>query len=145
VRIQLRRALGFPENRPPTTGTRGNEDCAAGYAAYVLEQGNRQAELRDPVVLIEQRVDSPAGWKGIRTAGLHHYRGRHPAVIDYKHVSVFGNAEEKSEMQCYALGALELFDGIYTSKRSAMTITTARQRQHWKSPKTPCITGPTRC
>ena len=59
--FRLRQALGLIAEDPRENLTWFNEemdDCATGYAAYVLElvEAARQA-CSDPVVLIEQRVD----------------------------------------------------------------------------------------
>jgi hypothetical protein len=44
-------------------------------------------------------------------------------IIDYKHgLGVLVSAEENPQMQCYALGALELFDDIYDIGSVRMTI-----------------------
>ena len=44
-------------------------------------------------------------------------------VIDYKHgLGVLVDAEKNSQMMCYALGALQLFDGIYDINHVSMTI-----------------------
>ena len=42
-------------------------------------------------------------------------------IIDYKHgLGVLVSADENPQMQCYALGALELFDGIYDIDQVSM-------------------------
>lgn len=44
-------------------------------------------------------------------------------IIDYKHgLGVLVSAEKNPQMMCYALGALELFDGIYDINSIQMTI-----------------------
>lgn len=59
--------LGLPAD-DPTDGlswySEEMDDCTSGYAAeFVLEQveAAKKKTCADPVVLIEQRVDSPAG------------------------------------------------------------------------------------
>ena len=58
---KLRRALGMETTDPTENLTWYNtemDDCAAGYAAYVLEQVEAAKQVcADPTVLIEQRVD----------------------------------------------------------------------------------------
>ena len=45
------------------------------------------------------------------------------SVIDYKHgLGVLVDAKKNPQMMCYALGALELFDGIYDIQKVSMTI-----------------------
>ena len=125
---KLRRALGLPAEDPADNLTWYNEemnDCAAGYAAYVLEQAEAAKQIcADPVVLIEQRVDF-SRWVegGFGTADCIIIADGTLRVIDYKHgLGVLVSAEENPQMQCYALGALELFDGIYEIETVGMTI-----------------------
>ena len=50
-------------------------------------------------------------------------------VIDYKHgLGVLVSADENPQMQCYALGALELFDDIYDIDTVSMTIYQPRRQ-----------------
>ena len=100
-------------------------DCANGYAAYVLEQVEAAKQTcADPVVLIEQRVDF-SRWveSGYGTADCIIIADGTLQIIDYKHgLGVLVSAEENPQMQCYALGALELFDDIYAIDSVRMTI-----------------------
>ena len=101
------------------------EDCANGYAAYILELVETTKQTcADPVVLIEQRLDFSKYVEGgfgtgdcvvIADGTLH--------IVDYKHgQGVLVEAEDNPQMKLYALGALELFDGIYDVDRVSMTI-----------------------
>lgn len=50
-------------------------------------------------------------------------------VIDYKHgLGILVSAEDNPQMKCYALGALELFDGIYDIDTVSMTIYQPRRQ-----------------
>jgi hypothetical protein len=125
---KLRRALGMEADDPTENLTWFNEemsDCANGYAAYVLEQVEAAKQnCADPVVLIEQRVDF-SRWveSGFGTADCIIIADGTLQVIDYKHgLGVLVDATENPQMQCYALGALELFDGIYDIDSVRMTI-----------------------
>ena len=125
---KLRKALGMEAQDPTENLTWFNEemsDCATGYAAYVLEQVEAVKQTcADPVVLIEQRVDF-SRWveSGYGTADCIIIADGTLQIIDYKHgLGVLVSAEENPQMQCYALGALELFDGIYDIKTVRMTI-----------------------
>jgi hypothetical protein len=125
---KLRRALGMESADPTENLTWFNEemsDCATGYAAYVLEQVEAAKQsCADPVVLIEQRVDF-SRWveSGFGTADCIIIADGILQVIDYKHgLGVLVDATENPQMQCYALGALELFDGIYDIDTVRMTI-----------------------
>ena len=125
---KLRRVLGMEATDPTENLTWLNEemtDCADGYAAYVLEQVvAAKRACADSVVLIEQRVDF-SRWveSGFGTADCIIIADGTLQVIDYKHgLGVLVSAEENPQMQCYALGALELFDGIYDIDSVRMTI-----------------------
>jgi hypothetical protein len=100
-------------------------DCANGYAAYVLEQVEATKQTcADPVVLIEQRVDF-SRWveSGYGTADCIIIADGTLQIVDYKHgLGVLVSAEKNPQMQCYALGALELFDDIYDIDSVRMTI-----------------------
>ena len=116
---KLRRALGV-DAADPTENlvwfTEEMDDCAAGYAAYVLEQVELAKQTcTDPVVLVEQRVDF-SRWveSGFGTSDTIIIADGTMTVCDYKHGrGIMVNAHENPQMMCYALGALELFDGIY--------------------------------
>ena len=125
---KLRKALSMEAQDPTENLTWFNEemsDCASGYAAYVLEQVEAAKQTcADPVVLIEQRVDF-SRWveSGYGTADCIIIADGTLQIIDYKHgLGVLVSAEENPQMQCYALGALELFDDIYDIGSVRMTI-----------------------
>ncbi|MDU6265089.1 MAG: DUF2800 domain-containing protein [Anaerocolumna aminovalerica] len=126
--FRLRQTLGMEATDPTENLKWFNEemsDCAAGYAAYVLEQVEvAKQTCTDPVVLIEQRVNF-SRWveSGFGTADCIIIADGTLQIIDYKHgLGVLVSAEENPQMQCYALGALELFDGIYDINSVRMTI-----------------------
>lgn len=126
--FRLRQALGMEATDPTENLIWFNEemnDCATGYAAYVLEQVETAKQTcTDPVVLIEQRVDF-SRWveSGFGTADCIIIADGTLQIIDYKHgLGVLVSAKENPQMQCYALGALELFDGIYDINSVRMTI-----------------------
>ena len=125
---KLRQALGMEAKDPTENLTWFNEemaDCASGYAAYILEQVEAAKQnCSDPVVLIEQRVDF-SRWveSGFGTADCIIIADGTLQICDYKHgLGVLVSAEKNPQMQCYALGALELFDGIYDIDTVLMTI-----------------------
>lgn len=101
------------------------EECADGYAGYVAEQLAKVTEVcADPVVLIEQRLDfSKYVNDGFGTGDCVIVADGTVYVIDYKHgLGVLVSAENNPQLMCYALGALELFDGIYDVDTVSMTI-----------------------
>lgn len=125
---KLRKALGIEAVDPTENLTWFNEemnDCAIGYAAYILEQVEAAKQVcADPVVLIEQRVDF-SRWVegGFGTADALIIADGTLKICDYKHgLGVLVRAEENPQLMCYALGALELFDKIYDIETVSMTI-----------------------
>ena len=125
---KLRRALGMEAKDPTENLTWFNEemaDCASGYATYILEPVEAaKKNCTDPVVLIEQRVDF-SRWveSGFGTADCIIIADGTLQICDYKHgLGVLVSAEKNPQMQCYALGALELFDGIYDIDTVLVTI-----------------------
>ena len=101
------------------------ENCAESYAAYVMEQRAKALErCTDPVVLVEQRLDfSKYVPEGFGTGDCVIIADGTLSVIDYKHgKGILVEAEKNPQMLCYALGALELFDGIYDIDTVSMTI-----------------------
>ena len=125
---KLRQALGLEAEDPTENLTWYNEemdDCATGYAAYVLEQVEAAKQVcADPVVLIEQRVDF-SRWveDGFGTADALIIADGTLKICDYKHgLGVLVRAEKNPQLMCYALGALELFDKIYDIDTVSMTI-----------------------
>ena len=101
------------------------EECAEGYTAYVLELiSSAKQTCADPVILIEQRVDF-SRWVegGFGTADCIIIADSELHVVDYKHgKGVLVDATENPQMRLYALGALEMFDGIYDISRVSMSI-----------------------
>ena len=126
--FKLRKALGQPAKDPTESLSFYNEemeDCATGYAAYVIEQVEAAKETcPDPVVMVEQRVDFSRWVKqGFGTADCLIIADGTLQVFDFKYgLGVLASAEENPQMKCYALGALELFDDIYDIEKVSMTI-----------------------
>jgi len=125
---KLKSALGIKAKDPTANLTYYSEEmdeCANGYAAYILELVETAKQTcADPVVLIEQRLDFSKYVEGsfgtgdcviIADGTLH--------ICDYKHgQGVLVQATDNPQMKLYALGALELFDGIYDIDEVSMTI-----------------------
>ncbi|KAA6556435.1 DUF2800 domain-containing protein, partial [Salmonella enterica subsp. enterica serovar Anatum] len=117
--FRLKQALGIPAEDPIENLSWYNEEmeeCAAGYAAYVVELlETAKQTCSDPVVMIEQRVDFSRRVKeGFGTADCILIADGILNIVDLK----FGKGIEISavrnpQMMLYALGALEIFDGIY--------------------------------
>lgn len=125
---KLRKALGMKTTDPTENLSWYNsemEECATGYAAYVLEQVEAAKQTcADPIVLIEQRVDF-SRWvqDGFGTADCIIIADGVLNIVDYKHgKGVEVSAVDNPQMMLYALGALEIFDGIYDINTIRMTI-----------------------
>ena len=100
-------------------------DCSDMYTQYVLEQlAAAKEKCNDPIVLIEQRLDF-SKWvpEGFGTGDCVIVADEMLTVIDFKYgVGILVDAEKNPQMMCYALGALQLFDGIYDINSISMTI-----------------------
>lgn len=131
---KLKRALGMDASNPTENLTWYNEemeDCANGYAAYILEMVEAAKEsCADPKVLIEQRVDF-SRWveQGFGTADCIIIADGTLRICDHKHgLGVLVDATDNPQMKCYALGVLELFDDIYDIDNVSMTIYQPRRQ-----------------
>lgn len=101
------------------------EDSSDAYVEYILDiLGEIKKTCKDPVVLVEQRLDFsnyvPEGYGTgdcvIVADGIIH-------IIDYKNGSgVKVDSYENSQMKLYALGALNLLDCLYNINTVSMTI-----------------------
>ena len=126
--FRLKELLGIKAENPIENLSYYNEemeDCANGYAGYVLELVEETKQnCKDPIILIEQRVDF-SRWvvDGFGTADCVIVGDETLRIVDYKHgLGVEVSAENNPQMMCYALGALELFDYIYDIEKVSMTI-----------------------
>ena len=125
---RLKQALGIPTEDPVESLTWYNaemEDCAQGYAAYVVELlETAKQTCSDPVVMIEQRVDF-SRWVpgGFGTGDCICIAEGLLNIVDLKYgAGIEVSADHNPQMMLYALGALEIFDGIYDIDTVRMTI-----------------------
>lgn len=125
---RLKQALGIPTEDPVENLTWYNaemEDCAQGYAAYVVELlETAKQTCSDPVVMIEQRVDF-SRWVpgGFGTGDCIYIAEGLLNIVDLKYgAGIEVSADHNPQMMLYALGALEIFDGIYDIDTVRMTI-----------------------
>ena len=125
---RLKQALGIPTEDPVENLTWYNaemEDCAQGYAAYVVELlETAKQTCSDPVVMIEQRVDF-SRWVpgGFGTGDCICIAEGLLNIVDLKYgAGIEVSADHNPQMMLYALGALEIFDGIYDIDTVRMTI-----------------------
>ena len=101
------------------------ENCTEEYCNYVIEQfENSKSLCKDPVILVEQRLDF-SKWvpEGFGTGDCIIVTDDVLHIIDFKYgLGVLVEAENNPQMMCYALGALDVYDGIYDIKTVKMTI-----------------------
>lgn len=124
----VEKAMGKDTSNPTENLTYYNaemQNCAEEYCSYVMERLEASKQYcSDPMVFIEQRLDFSL-WveNGFGTGDCVILADKVLQIIDYKHgLGVLVEAEENSQMMCYALGALEAFDGIYDIEEITMTI-----------------------
>ena len=118
---KLEHALGRRARDPTEDLTFYDEEmetCAEDYAAFVLQLVEEEkATCRDPLVLVEERLDYS------RACGVPDSFGTGDCVIvadgrltivDFKYgKGIEVSAKRNTQLMCYALGALDAFDGIY--------------------------------
>lgn len=101
------------------------EECATEYCNYVMQQYEEAKSLcKDPEILIEEHLDF-SKWvpEGFGTGDCVIVADDLLQVTDFKFgVGILVDADKNPQMMCYALGALDLYDGIYDIKTIKMTI-----------------------
>lgn len=106
------------------------QTCAEGYAEFVIQEYELAKQTcPDTDVLIEQKVDF-SKWVegGTGTADCILLSDGTAEIIDYKHglgVMVSAESEEfggNPQLMCYALGLIDMFDGIYNIDTIRMAI-----------------------
>lgn len=124
----LKCALGIEAEDPTEDLSFYNEEmveCANAYASYIMCIVNEHKRLGANVsVLIERRLDySKYVTEGFGTGDCVVIADNELHIIDYKHgKGVLVNAENNTQMQLYALGALEMFDEDNAIETVHMTI-----------------------
>lgn len=123
---KLKRALHMRSRRPVSDYDSDEmEECTDAYVDFVMEQYEAAKQVcKDPVVLIEQRLDFscyvPDGF-GIGDCLIISDDRLH--IIDFKYgMGVLVEAENNPQMKLYALGALALYDALYDIREVSMTI-----------------------
>ncbi len=101
------------------------DNCTEEYADYVMEQLEAAKELcSDPKLMIEEHLDF-SRWvpHGFGTGDAVIVADKELHIIDFKYgVGVLVEADANPQMRCYALGALDTYDGIYDIETVKMTI-----------------------
>ena len=101
------------------------DDCSDQYCSYVMEQYEEAKKLcGDPQVLVEQTLDF-SRWvpMGFGTGDCLIVADKVLHIIDFKYgLGILVDANDNPQMMCYALGALDIYDGIYDIEEVKMTI-----------------------
>lgn len=123
---KLKRALRLRSKRPVSDYDSDEmEEHTDAYVAFVLEQLEAAKQLcRDPVILIEQKLDfSEYVPGGFGTGDCLIVSEHNLHIIDYKYgMGILVDAEDNPQLKCYALGALAIFDSLYDISKVSMTI-----------------------
>ncbi len=124
---KLRRALHLsPSMKPESTWIDSEmEALTDDYLAFVQEHlREARKTCRDPVALIEQRLDfSHLAPGGFGTADFVLIAEPLLQIIDFKYgQGVLVEAEKNPQLALYALGALHAFDALYEIDEVAVTI-----------------------
>lgn len=101
------------------------EQASSDYATFVMEEvAKARQTTTDPIVIVEQKLDfSKFVPDGFGTGDCLVIADGTLSVIDMKYgLGILVDAYQNPQMMCYALGALELFDGIYDIQEVKMTI-----------------------
>ena len=123
---KLKKALRMRSKRPVSDYDSDEmEECTDAYVDFVLEQYDAAKQTcADPIVLIEQRLDfSQYVPDGFGTGDCVIIGDRKLHIVDFKYgMGVLVEAENNPQMKLYALGALNVYDGIYDISEVSMTI-----------------------
>lgn len=124
---KVRRALKMRAGKRPTSDywTDEMEEFTDAYRDYIIDLvGQAKQYCKDPVTLIEQRLDfSCYVPDGFGTGDFLLVADKELNVVDFKYgrgVAVY--ADHNPQMMLYALGALNLFDCLYDIEQVTMTI-----------------------
>lgn len=134
---KLRKLLKLRTKRPQSDFEDDEMDrCSDDYVLFVQE---RMREILSPMVLVEQRLDiTRYVTEAFGTADCIIVGGDMLHIIDFKYgMGVLVEAEHNPQMMLYALGALELLDGIYDIQTISMSIFQPRRENvcTWSLPK----------
>ena len=134
---KLKKALRRRSKRPVSDYDSDEmQEYTDSYVDYVLEQLEvaKQA-CKDPMVLIEQKVDfSEYVPDGYGTADCIIVSDDTMQIIDFKYgLGVLVDAEQNTQLMCYSIGVLNIFDSLYDIKQVTMHIFQPRREnvQNW--------------
>ena len=134
---KLRKLLKLRSKRPHSDFEDDEMDrCSDDYVSFVQEQ---MGEIPSPMVLVEQRLDITRYVpEAFGTADCIIVGGDRLHIVDFKYgMGVLVEAEHNPQMMLYALGALELLDGIYDIQKISVSIFQPRRENvcTWSLPK----------
>ena len=134
---KLRKLLKLRSKRPHSDFEDDEMDrCSDDYVSFVQEQ---MGEIPSPMVLVEQRLDiTRYVTEAFGTADCIIVGGDRLHIVDFKYgMGVLVEAEHNPQMMLYALGALELLDGIYDIQKISVSIFQPRRENvcTWSLPK----------
>ena len=134
---KLRKLLKLRSKRPQSDFEDDEMDrCSDDYVSFVQEQ---MGEIPSPMVLVEQRLDLTRYVpEAFGTADCIIVGGDRLHIVDFKYgMGVLVEAEHNPQMMLYALGALELLDGIYDIQKISVSIFQPRRENvcTWSLPK----------
>ena len=123
---KLKRALHMRSRRPASDYDSDEmEECTDAYVEFVMEQYEAAKQVcKDPVVLIEQRLDfSCYVPDGFGTGDCVIISDDKLHIIDFKYgMGVLVETQGSPQMKLYALGALAVYDALYDISEVSMTI-----------------------
>lgn len=137
---KLKKALRRRSKRPVSDCDSDEmQEYTDSYVDYVLEQLEvAKQTCKDPMVLIEQKVDfSEYVPDGYGTADCIIVSDDTLQIIDFKYgIGVLVDAEQNTQLMCYSIGALNIFDSLYDIKQVTMHIFQPRREnvQNWTIP-----------
>lgn len=137
---KLKKALRRRSKRPVSDYDSDEmQEYTDNYVDYVLEQLEvAKQTCKDSMVLIEQKVDfSEYVPDGYGTADCIIVSDDTLQIIDFKYgLGVLVNAEQNTQLMCYSIGALNIFDSLYDIKQVTMHIFQPRREnvQSWTIP-----------
>lgn len=123
---KLKKALKMRSKRPVSDYDSDEmQECTDAYVDFVLEQYEvAKQKCKDPAILIEQKVDfSEFVPDGFGTTDCLIVSDDTLSIIDFKYgQGVLVDAYDNSQMKCYALGALAIYESLYDIKEVSMSI-----------------------
>lgn len=127
-KYKLRKALGEKVHAPSQKLTMYDsemEEAAEAYAQVVMGLVSQyKEESKDTLVSVEQKVDfSDYVPDGFGTADTLIISGKNVCIVDFKYgKGIEVSAERNPQMMCYALGCIQMFDGLYDIDKVLMVI-----------------------